>query len=356
MSNGVVVVPCVDEAAHVEPVGVGPAVHQLVHGTGEAVEGEHHVDPIGEQLAEEGVVHAVRVVLRPGQRHQVDDVDHPDDEVGQHLPQQLGGRHGLHGDHVAGRGQHDVGIAAAVVVARPGPDAGPVGAVRDRLVDGQPLLLRLLVDDDQVDVALRPQAVVPHRQQRVGVRRQVDPGDVAPLGDHVLDQTGPLVGEPVVVVAPGGRGQQDVQAGHLGPPRQVVGLLQPLAVLDGLRGADHGERLVGGEQPVPSGQRVALQPAVAVVLAEHLHHPAVGGELHVLGGDRLHEGPVGHLEDGAEPVASSSRRGRTVGSCPGCGDRSRPSSPPSAGSTRPPCPGRSARPRSPGSPAGPGRW
>ena len=54
------------------------------------------------------------------------------------------------------------------------------------------------------------------------------------LGDHVLDQTRALVGEAVVVVAPAGRGEQDVEARHLGPPGQVVGLLQPLAVLDGL--------------------------------------------------------------------------------------------------------------------------
>ena len=51
--------------------------------------------------------------------------------------------------------------------------------------------------------------------------------------------------------------------------------LEPLRVLHRHRGGDHGERLVGGEQAVAPGEQVALEPALAEVLAEHLHHPAV---------------------------------------------------------------------------------
>ncbi len=40
------------------------------------------------------------------------------------------------------------------------------------------------------------------------------------------------------------------------------------------------ERLVAVEQAVPAGQQVALQPALAEVLGEDLHHPAVGREVH----------------------------------------------------------------------------
>ena len=57
------------------------------------------------------------------------------------------------------------------------------------------------------------------------------------------------------------------------------GLLQPLGVLHRHRGRDHRERLVGREQPVAAGEQVALEPALAVVLAEHLHHAAVGRDV-----------------------------------------------------------------------------
>src|SRR5690242_21269801 len=50
-----------------------------------------------------------------------------------------GGCDGLHGDHVAGAGEDDVGVRGAVVGAGPVPDPGAAGAVLDGLVDGQPL-------------------------------------------------------------------------------------------------------------------------------------------------------------------------------------------------------------------------
>ena len=62
------------------------------------------------------------------------------------------------------------------------------------------------------------------------------------------------------------------------------------------------ERLVAVEQPVPPGQQVALQPPLAHVLAQHLHHPAVGRQVIVTRHDLALEGPVGHLEDIAQPV------------------------------------------------------
>ena len=54
---------------------------------------------------------------------------------------------------------------------------------------------------------------------------------------------------------------------------------------------------------MPAGQGVALQPAMTVVLGEHLHDPPVPRESDVLLGDPLGERPVGHLEDGTQPVA-----------------------------------------------------
>ena len=47
---------------------------------------------------------------------------------------------------------------------------------------------------------------------------------------------------------------------------------------------------------MPAGQQVALQPALALVLAEHFHHPAVRAELVVLRIDVGHVAAVGHLQ------------------------------------------------------------
>ena len=51
MSNGVVVVPSSMKPRDPEPVRVGTPVHELVDGARVAVEGEHDVDVVGEQLA-----------------------------------------------------------------------------------------------------------------------------------------------------------------------------------------------------------------------------------------------------------------------------------------------------------------
>src|SRR5205807_6148111 len=89
---------------------------------------------------------------------------------------------------------------------RPIPDPRSAGAVGARLVHRQPLQLRLLVDDDQIDVVAAAQAVVGDREQAVRVRRQVDASHLSLLGDQGIDETGTLVREPVVVVAPAGGG------------------------------------------------------------------------------------------------------------------------------------------------------
>ena len=83
---------------------------------------------------------------------------------------------------------------------------------------------------------------------------------------------------------------------------RLSGLFQPLGVLHRHRGRDHRERLIGGEQAMAPGQQVAFQPALAVVLAEHLHHPAVGRHVVVDVEGRADEAAVLDLEDVAQAV------------------------------------------------------
>jgi hypothetical protein len=62
------------------------------------------------------------------------------------------------------------------------------------------------------------------------------------------------------------------------------------------------ERLVAVEDAVPSGQQVALQPALAEVLREDLQHAPVGSEPLVLRRALRKPDPVGDLQDRAEAV------------------------------------------------------
>ena len=71
---------------------------------------------------------------------------------------------------------------------------------------------------------------------------------------------------------------------------------QPLGVLIEHRVDDVNEGLVAREEAVATGQQIALEPALALVLAEHLHHPAVGRQVVVPRKGLRHPGAVGDLE------------------------------------------------------------
>ena len=155
------------------------------------------------------------------------------------------------------------------------PGAG--GAVADGRVDVEPLPLRLLAGDDQVDVVAAAQAVIGDRQQAVGVGRQIDARDVGLLVGDVIDEARVLVGEAVVVLPPDMGGEQVVQRRDRLAPRDCPADLQPLGVLVEHRIDDVDEGLVAGEEAVAAGEQVAFQPALAQVLAQHLHHAARRG-------------------------------------------------------------------------------
>ena len=121
---------------------------------------------------------------------------------------------------------------AGLVVARPVPDANTGGAVLDRLVDVQPLRLRLFAGDDDVDEVARAQAPIGNIEQRVGVRREKNTDDVAFLVHHKIDEAWVLMGKTVVVLAPDMGGKKDVQRSDGAAPGDFFGdaeLLSPLS-------------------------------------------------------------------------------------------------------------------------------
>ena len=148
-----------------------------------------------------------------------------------------------------------------------------------RLFHRQPLGRGLLSRHDDVDVVAAAQAVVGDRKQAVAVGRQIDPDHFGLLVDHMVDEAGILVAEAIVILAPDMARQQIVERGDRSSPRDVVAHLQPFGVLVEHRIDDVDEGLVAGEEAVPAGQEVTLQPALALMLAKHLHHPPIGREM-----------------------------------------------------------------------------
>ena len=67
--------------------------------------------------------------------------------------------------------------------------------------------------------------------------------------------------------------EQVVERGDRPAPGDLAGHLQPLGVLVEHRVDDVDEGLVAVEEAVAAGEQVALEPALAVVLGEHLHAP-----------------------------------------------------------------------------------
>ena len=139
-------------------------------------------------------------------------------------------------------------------------------------------------------------------QQRIGVRREVDPDDVRLLVDHEIDEAGILVAETVVILPPDVGGEQIVQRGDRAAPRQAARNLQPFRMLveHGIDDVDEG--LVAREQSMAPGQEIALEPALAEMFAQHLHHPAVARQMDIVGFDGFHPDAIGRLEHCIEPV------------------------------------------------------
>ena len=190
--------------------GVGATVGQAVDQPRVGVEGENHRLVFSEDLVKIHLAQPVRVLGLRLQLHQIDDVHHADPEFRQVLAQDGDGGERLERGHIATAGHNHI-RCNALVVAGPLPDADALGTVRDGLVHGQPLRRRVFTRDDDVDVMAAAQAVIHHRKKAIGIRRKVNPHDLGLLVHDIVDETGILVCEAVVILAPDVRRQQVVQ-------------------------------------------------------------------------------------------------------------------------------------------------
>jgi hypothetical protein len=236
---------------------------------------------------------------REGQ--EIDDVDDADAQLRGVAAQHPGRGERLDRRDGARAGEHDIGLGATVARG-PAPDARTRADVLLRLRERQPLHLRLLAGDDEVDPSRRGEAVAHRDEQRVGVGGQVDARDVLLLGQQLVDEPRALMAVAVVLLAPALARQQVVQARDRRAPRDLGRHLQELRVLVDHPVDDRRERLVAREQAVPAGEQIALQPALAVVLGQDLHHAAVGREMLAVAVDRPDVRAARRLEHGLELV------------------------------------------------------
>ncbi len=118
----------------------------------------------------------------------------------------------------------------------------------------------------------------------------------------MIDEAGILVGEPVVILSPDVGRQQVVQRRDRGAPGDLAAHLQPLGMLVEHGVDDVDEGFVAGEQAVPTGEQVTLEPAFTQVLAQHFHHPAIGAQVDIDGLDGRHPCLAANLVDGLQAV------------------------------------------------------
>ena len=146
--------------------------------------------------------------------------------------------------------------------------------------------------------------MIRHRKQRIRVRRKIHPHDIRFLVDHVIDEPWILMREAVVILPPYVRRQQVVQRSDRTPPLNIPGHLQPLGMLveHGIDNVDEG--LIARKEAVPPREQVAFQPALAHVLAEHLHHAAVLRQMFIHRQDRFHPLLVGRFVKRFQAVGS----------------------------------------------------
>ena len=159
---------------------------------------------------EVAVGQSVRMLRRRLELEQIDDVDEPDLQIRELLPQKGGCGQRFRRDHIPCARDDDIGLDV-LIRAGPRPDPDALFAVPDGRVEIQILQMELFVGDDDVHVVDASQAVIGHAQQTVRVGREIDAGDDRALVRDDIEEAGILMRKAVVILPPHGRRHQQIQ-------------------------------------------------------------------------------------------------------------------------------------------------
>ena len=118
----------------------------------------------------------------------------------------------------------------------------------------------------------------------------------------MVEEAGVLVREAVVVLSPDVGGEEVIKRGDFSTPWEVGGDFEPFGVLVKHGVYNMNKCLVAVEEAVASGEQIAFEPAFALMLAEHFHDAAGGGEEGVVDLGFRFPLAAGGFEDGAEAV------------------------------------------------------
>jgi hypothetical protein len=156
-----------------------------------AVETEYDWPIPGEERVVVGLAQSMRMLRAGLEPYEIDDIDYPNFQIGQVFTQDRYGGQNFERRRVTAASHHDIRFHI-LVVARPLQDADSLGAVDGGLLHRQPLRQRMLASNHNVHVVPTAQAMIEHRQEAIGVRRQIDPNDVRLLVDDVIEEAGGL--------------------------------------------------------------------------------------------------------------------------------------------------------------------
>lgn len=81
--------------------------------------------------------------------------------------------------------------------------------------------------------------------------------------------------EPVVILAPDGGSDEQIQRGDICPPAKMIAAFQSFCVLIEHAVDDMDECFISREKPVTTRKQISFQPSFKRVLTEHFHYPAV---------------------------------------------------------------------------------
>src|SRR5258705_9275799 len=161
----------------------------------------------GKQRVELFVGKTVRVLALRLKSHQIHSVDDANLQIGKALAQDVDSGKGLERRNVSGTGHYDIGFSS-LIRAGPVPDTNSLCTMVAGRLHVEILQRRLFPRNDYIDVVAAAQAVISHREQRVGIGRKIYSDDLGFLFHYKIDETRILMAEAIMILPPNVRSQQ----------------------------------------------------------------------------------------------------------------------------------------------------